>query len=290
LGHRWAETLHPDELERCREIYETAFETRQPFEVEHRLLHRDGDYRWAVTIGVPRYDGAGTFAGYIGTAADITERKLAEEALSSVSRRLIDAHEEERTRIARELHDDINQRLALVSLRLSSGDRDQPIGEVKDEIVNLMADIQALSHGLHPPRLDLLGLEKAAAGFCAEVSARHGLTIDVHFDRIPASLPKEVYLCFYRVLQEALQNVVKHSGSDHADVALSGQVDLVTMTIQDRGAGFELQQAMRGSGLGLTSMRERLKVIGGQLSVESQRGRGTTIRAVAPCRLASPPR
>ena len=137
-----------------------------------------------MTVGVPRYDADGSFVGYIGTGVDITEQKLAEEALSTVSQKLIEAHEEERARIARELHDDINQRLALVSVRLdylkqsppaSAADLDQEIGDGQQEIADLVADIQALSHGLHPARLELLGLERAAAAFCEELSNRHGV-------------------------------------------------------------------------------------------------------------------
>ena len=137
VGQRQADVLHPDEAERCVEVYGKAFEQREPFQMEHRLRRHDGDYGWAVTVGVPRYDVDGSFAGYIGTTVDITERKLAEEALSTVSQRLIEAHEEEGARIARELHDDINQRLALASVRLgylkqsppaSAADLEQEIG------------------------------------------------------------------------------------------------------------------------------------------------------------------
>jgi PAS domain S-box-containing protein len=289
-GHRWAQALHEDELARWREVYEKAFERREPFELEHRLRRHNGEYRWVVTVGVPRYNVDGSFAGYIGTAVDITERKLAEEALSTVSQKLIEAHEEESTRIARELHDDINQRLAVVAMSLdclkqspsaSAADVER-FGEVKQRIADLVSDIQALSHGLHPPKLELLGLEAAAAGFCEELSHRHGITIDVHFENIPKALPPEVSLSLYRVLQEALQNVVKHSASGHARVSLTGQVDTLTMTIQDSGAGFDPHEAMRGPGLGLTSMKERLKVVGGQVSIHSQQGRGTVIHAVAP--------
>ena len=298
LGQRRAEVLHPDEAERCREVYEKAFEQREPFQMEHRLRRHDGEYRWVVTAGVPRYNVDGSFAGYIGTAVDITERKLAEEALSTVSQKLIEAHEEESTRIARELHDDINQRLALVSVRLgylkqsppaSAADLEQEIGEVSQQIADLAADIQALSHGLHPPKLELLGLEAAAAGFCEELSNRHGVTIDVHFENIPTALPPEISLCLYRVLQEALQNVVKHSVSRHAHVSLNGQINTINLTVKDSGAGFDPHEAMRGPGLGLTSMKERLKVVGGQLSIHSQRGRGTMIHAVAPLCLPTKP-
>jgi len=297
LGQRRSEVLHPDEAERYRDVYEKAFGQRQPFQMEHRLRRHDGVYRWVVTAGVPRYDVDGLFVGYIGTAVDITERKLAEEALSTVSQKLIEAHEEESTRIARELHDDVNQRLAVVILRLgclkqgplaSSAGIKQEIGAVSQEIADLSADIQVLSHRLHPGRLELLGLEAAAAGFCGEFSDRHGVTIDVHFENIPKALAPEISLCFYRVLQEALQNVVKHSQSRHAQVSLSGHIDSINLTVQDSGAGFDPHEAMRGPGLGLISMTERLKVIGGQLSIQSQRGRGTMIDAVAP--LCLPPK
>ena len=197
-----ATVLHPDEAERCREVYEKAFEQRVPFQLEHRLRRRDGEYRWVVTAGVPRYNADRSFVGYIGTSVDITERKLAEGILSS--QKLIEAHEEESRRIARELHDDINQRLAVVSMRLgylkegppaSAAEFKQEIGEVGQEIADLAADIQAVSHRLHPAKLEILGLERAAAGFCDELSNRHGVTIDVHIENIPQRSPgKSPYL------------------------------------------------------------------------------------------------
>ena len=287
-----AMVLHPDEAERCREVYEKAFEQRAPFQLEHRLRRHDGEYRWVVTAGVPRYNADGSFVGYIGTSVDITERKLAEGVLSS--QKLIEAHEEESRRIARELHDDINQRLAVMNMRLgyvtqgppaSAADFKREIGEVSQEIADLAADIQAVSHRLHPAKLEILGLEKAAAGFCEELSSRHNLTIDVHFENIPTALPREISLSLYRVLQEALQNVLKHSVSRRAHVSLSCQLDTIKLTIKDSGAGFDPQDAMRGPGLGLTSMKERLKIVGGQLSIHSQLGHGTTVHAVAPLRL-----
>jgi len=298
LGQRQTEVLHPDEAERCREIYLKAFAHREPFQMEHLLRRHDGEYRKAVTTGVPRYDVDGSFAGYIGTAVDITERKLAEEALSTVSQKLIEAHEEESRRIARELHDDINQRLAFVSVRFgylkqsppaSAVELEQAIGGVSHEIADVAAAIQALSHRLHPAKLEFLGLERAAAGFCKELSNRHGVVIDIHCENIPTALPEEISLCLYRVLQEALQNVVKHSVSRHAHVSLHGQIDTISLTVKDSGAGFNPHEAMRGAGLGLTSMKERLKVVGGQLSIHSQRGCGTAIHAVAPLRVPTKP-
>ena len=297
LGLHWTEVLHPDDVERCSDLYENAFDRREPFQVELRLRRHDGEYRWVATVGVPRHNVDGSFAGYIGTAVDITERKLAEEALSTVSRKLIDAHEEECARIARELHDDISQRLALSVVRLDSlkqrppgsrADLEKEVDAVSREIADLASDIQALSHGLHSSKLELLGLETAAAAFCKDLSKRHRAKIDVLFENIPKALPPDISLCLYRVLQEALQNVVKHCVPRHADVSLKGDFTNINLTVADSGAGFDVHEAMRGPGLGLTSMKERLKGVGGQLSIHSQPGRGTMIHAVVPLPTASP--
>ena len=160
-----AMVLHPDEAERCREVYEKAFEHREVFQLEHRLRRQDGEYRWVVTSGVPRYKATGPFVGYIGTSVDITERKLAAAALAS--QKLIRAQEEEKTRIARELHDDISQRIALLGLHLgivkqslpSTADLEQAIGEMDGQLRDLAADVHALSHRLHSPRLEFIGLK-----------------------------------------------------------------------------------------------------------------------------------
>ena len=287
-----AMVLHPDEAERCREVYEKAFEHREAFQLEHRLRRQTGEYRWVVTAGVPRYASNGMFVGYIGTSVDITERKLADAALAS--QKLIRAQEEEKTRIARELHDDISQRITLLSLHLgtlkqsllpATADLDQEIGEMDRQIRDLAADIHALSRRLHSPRLEFIGLKAAVAGFCEELSNQHDVRIDVHFENIPKALPPEISLSLYRVLQEALQNVLKHGVPRSADVSLSGQVNTIDLTVKDSGPGFDPHEAVRGPGLGLTSMRERLKVVGGQLFIHSQRGHGTTIQAVAPLSL-----
>jgi PAS domain S-box-containing protein len=236
-------------------------------------------------------EGATTVDRVACIVQDITERKRAEEALSTVSQRLIEAHEEERTRIARELHDDINQRVGLVAAYLDQWKQSllavapelaQQIEETRDEVEHLGSDIQTLSHRLHSPKLELLGLAATAASLCREVSDRQGVQIDFDTENIPKDVPEEISLCLFRVLQEALQNATKHSGSRHFQVLLLGRSNEVELTVHDSGIGFEPEEAIKGTGLGLTSMKERLKLVDGKLSIDSKPQHGTTIRARVP--------
>jgi len=222
---------------------------------------------------------------------DITERRRAEEALASVSRRLIRAQEEERTWIARELHDDFNQRIALLAMNLETLKQDLPtsngkvtrrIEEARKQTSELASDIEALSHRLHSSKLELQGLIGAARGLCRELSGRHNIEIALYSHDIPKELPQEVALCLFRVLQEALRNAMKHSGVQQFEVSLKGALNEIELTVHDAGTGFDPEKAMSGHGLGLTSMRERLKLVNGQLSIDSRSPRGTTIRARVP--------
>jgi PAS domain S-box-containing protein len=227
----------------------------------------------------------------LSVIADITERKLAEELLAGFSGRLIDAQEAERTRIARELHDDINQRLAMVAVNLKTLRQDLPGSDVKlnrriqdacEQVSGLENDIQALSHRLHSSKLEYLGLEAATASFCAELSGRQDAKIDLRCDAIPEDLPSEVSLCLFRVLQEALHNAVKYSGVGVFEVSLTGSPQEIELKVHDSGVGFDAKVASNGHGLGLTSMRERLKLVGGQLSIDSKPNQGTTVLARVP--------
>jgi PAS domain S-box-containing protein len=284
IGNGWAKGVHPDDLRLCVDTYTKAFDQRERYDIEYRLRRRDGEYRWILATGVSRFSVDNSFAGYIGSAIDVTEHKLAEEALSTVGQKLIEAHEEERTRIARELHDDISQRLALLSGQLAGLKRGRAVlaAEVGNQVADLASDIQALSHRLHPPKLDYLGLAAAAAGFCRELPERHGVEIDFHSENIPKELPREISLCLFRVLQEALQNAIKHSGSRYFQVSLRGSANEVELKVHDSGVGFEPEEALKGRGLGLTSMQERLKLVDGQLSIGSKPQSGTTIQARVP--------
>jgi PAS domain S-box-containing protein len=291
LGDGWLRSLHPDDVERIGSGLDAIWERRERFQVEYRVMRHDGDFRWVIDTGVPRYTGDGTFAGYVGSAVDVTERKLAEAAVSSVSQRLLDAQEEERAHLARELHDDINQRLSLLHLRLDAiasmmpepSDGSHSLDEARDEVAGLVKDVHDLSHRLHPQRLEYLGMAAAASALCDEMAVQHAVAISFHAAPIPDDLSMRGALCLYRVLQEALRNAVKHSGAGAIDVRLDREDDRITLTVQDRGRGFDLE-SKRGVGLGLISMKERLHAVDGELAIDSRPQQGTVILARVPLR------
>jgi PAS domain S-box-containing protein len=291
FGNHWLEGVHPEDLKNCLDIYMRAFDLRESFKMQYRLRRRDGVYRWVSDIGVPRLNLDGSLAGYIGSCLDVTDQKLAEDALSQMGRRLIEAHEEERTWIARELHDDINQRIALLALQLDQGYPGPPssgvevsdhIPQVCQQLIELGKDVHALSHRLHSSQLETLGIVSAARSFCKELCEQKKVEIEFSHEGIPPSLPDEISLCLFRVLQEALQNAVKYSGERHFRVELGGSSEEIQLTVRDSGVGFDQRDAMERHGLGLISMRERLHLVDGEFSIESRPGEGTTIRARVP--------
>ena len=284
LGNGWVEGVHKEDLKRCLKVYSEAFDQRQSFAMEYRVRRNDGEYRWILDTGVPRFNANGSFAGYIGSCLDITDRKLAEEALASVGRRLIEAHEEERTWIARELHDDIVQRVVLLTFELQqtadvTTGLQNHVRQVCRRLNDLAGDIQTLSHRLHSSKLEYLGLVGAAKSFCRELSEQRSVRIEFKHSEVPAAIPKEISLCIFRVLQEALHNAVKHSGDQNFVVEMSGTNDGISLTVSDSGIGFDWQDATNRRGLGLISMRERLRLVNGELSIQSELARGTTVRA-----------
>src|SRR6185369_16802767 len=291
LGDGWLEAVHPDDSNRCLRTYSEAFNRRESFEMHYRVRRKDGEYRWVLADGVPRFNPDGTFAGYIGSCIDITERKLAEESLATIGRRLIEAHETERTWIARELHDDVNQRMALLAIELGRWNQQLPpsavefhdhIHHASQRLSDIAADIQALSHRLHSSKLEYLGLVAAAKSFCNELSEQQKVEIDLSHTAIPRSVPKEISLCLFRVLQETLQNAVKHSGVRDFKVELRGTDGEIQLTVSDLGVGFDPQDALHRRGIGLISMWERIQLIGGEFSINSHPGSGTTIHARVP--------
>lgn len=298
LNNGWTEGVHPEDLDRCMETYGKAFDRRDSFRMQYRLRRYDGEYRWVLDIGVPRFGLDGLLAGYIGSCVDITESKLAEESLAGMGRKLIQAQEQERAWIARELHDDINQQIALLAVELEQWGERLPesqvnlrdgLREFKRRMSDLGADIQALSHHLHSSHLEYLGIAGAASNFCKELSGRQNAEIDFIHEKIPPQLPKEVGLCLFRILQETLHNAVKHSGARRFKVELIGNPGEIQLTVTDRGVGFDPNDAMTHHGLGLISMRERLQMVNGELSISSYKGWGTTVNARVPLKPESIP-
>ncbi|HEV2115273.1 MAG TPA: response regulator, partial [Terriglobales bacterium] len=290
LGDGWMEDVHPEDLPLCFHIYTQAFERREEYRMEYRLRRHDGEYRWVEDRGVPRFAPDGCFSGYIGSCVDITERKAASEALSSVSGRLIEAQELERTRIARELHDDINQRLALLAMdleqlkstRLRSAELRERATQLFNRTSEISADIQGLSHRLHSSKLEYLGIAPAMKGFCAELAEQQEVQITFTHGDVPGTLNNEVSLCLFRILQEGLINAVKHSGAQHFEAQLSCAQGTIRLTIRDQGVGFDPGTAMNSRGLGLISMRERVSLVKGTISIASKPMEGTEIMVSIP--------
>ena len=287
LGNGWAEGVHTEDLKTCLETYKTAFDRREPFQMEYRLCRHDGEYRWIFDYGVPRFNADGSFAGYIGSASDVTDRKLAEEALATINQRLIDAQERERGRIARELHDDISQKLALLLIEIEQlkekpAEIQERVEEIQTRVIAISDDVQSLSHELHPSKLDYLGVVAAIRGLCREIAEKHGVSIEFRDENVPKDLPNAIALCLFRVAQEALHNALKYSGVKHFTVEARGAAEEVQLVVEDMGTGFDLEEVKDRSGLGLVSMQERINIVHGQLSVESQPGEGTRIVASVP--------
>jgi signal transduction histidine kinase len=214
---------------------------------------------------------------------------LAEEALSGMSRKLIQAQEQERSRIARELHDDIAQRLTMLTLQHeelenNAGNDDLRTGiqELRKQVLELLTNVHTMSHQLHSSKLEHLGLLVAAKSFCAEFREREKVEIDFRSHDLPTGVPPETSLCLFRILQQALNNAAKHSGVKQFEVKLWAASDEIHLMVSDFGKGFDVGTALMGRGLGLTSMKERMRLVDGTLSIDSQPNRGTTIHACVP--------
>ncbi|HKE30574.1 MAG TPA: PAS domain S-box protein, partial [Candidatus Angelobacter sp.] len=266
-----------------------------------KVLTRTGEERvweyhnWLHTEGVPS-------PIVRGIAHDVTERiraeqhyilerRHAEERLRQLSSHLVQAQDDERARIARELHDDVNQRLAVLAfhlqelkrLSMTSESHIQKIDTLSNLISDIATDIRKVSHRLHPAVLDFVGLEAGLAEFCDEFAKVNGMNIEFVQHEVPRKLPKQMTLCLYRVAQEAVRNAQKHSGCRQVRVELIGGRNGIRLRVSDSGAGFDAA-SVRGDTLGLVSMTERVRSLGGEFLVESRPGGGTTVEARVPFR------
>jgi PAS domain S-box-containing protein len=217
---------------------------------------------------------------------DITDRIQAEKTLADMTRKLVEAQEQERARIARELHDDINQRLAMLAIELEKLQSNPSEVEVRvrkllNETNEISNDVEALSHELHSSKLQYLGVVAGIRSWCKEFGERQNMEIEFQ-NNIASTLPFETGICLFRILQEALHNIVKHSGVKRVDVRLTEHSNQIHLRVSDSGKGFDVESTMKGKGLGLTSMRERVRLVNGTIAIESKPMGGTTIRVCVP--------
>jgi PAS domain S-box-containing protein len=281
--------IFPDLPDRWKQFHRRALEG-ETLRAEEDRWDREGGTTWLRWEIRPWQNLDGVPGGILIFSEDTTRRKQIEESLSEIPRKLIEAQEQERTRIGRDLHDDIGQRLALLAVELQQlhenslilPDVRRRMGELQKQISGIAADIQSLSHELHSAKLQYLGIAGAMRGFCREFGEQQNVEIDFQTHDLPSPVSPDIALCFFRVLQEALHNSAKYSGVRHFEVRLWGTSDEICLTIGDSGVGFDREGAKTSRGLGLISMEERLKLVKGTLSIESQPKRGTTIHARVP--------
>lgn len=301
LDQGWLAQVHPDDRQLCVEAYTPALNQRASFRFQYRLRRDDGTYRWVIDQGVPFYGGDGRFEGFVGSTIDIHERKLAEDLLresqaileakhrevQQLAGQLLTAHEDERRHLARELHDDLTQRLARIAIDAGLIERGQhadpnALGAIRRELVRMSEDVHALSYRLHPSILDDLGLVEALRTECSRVAHQAHLQVELNADEIPMGIDRDSSLCLFRIAQEALNNVAQHADAVSVKVALGREAQGVRLEVSDDGAGFDPQAPPSHPSLGMASMRERVRVLDGELDVHSAPGHGTTIIARVP--------
>ena len=247
----------------------------------------DGLYRWWALTLAPRFAHDGSVDGCIGVCHDVTSRRHMQATLAELARKLIAAQETERSRIARELHDDLGQQVALLATQLdtlkptSDRQRERELESARDSLHALARSLTNLSRQLHPGKIRLLGVARTLESLCREMGGENGVRIDFVTRRVPRELPEDCGVSLFRVAQEALRNAVKHSGATAIAVRLTATRSHLTLRITDNGKGFD-PLTTQASGIGLLTMRERVELVNGTLTVEPARPHGTTIRVVVP--------
>jgi len=284
-----ASHIHPDDRRRVLSTFRKRTRPAENFELTFRMIGSDGRVAWVQNLVsvMPENGVSGRMHGFM---IDISERKRVEETLKLLGSRLIAAQEEERKRIARELHDDLNQRMAVLSIELEQ--LSQKIGKslglgkrvhkIQLQAQEISSDLHRLSYKLHPSKLDHLGLAAAVKSLCDELSLSGKLKVHFHQSGVPADLPKDVTLCLFRIAQETLRNCVKHSGAEFVQLLLTKTNHAIRLSISDNGCGFDRRSDLMDKGLGFISMHERLRLVGGEIKICSEPQRGTRIDVLVP--------
>ena len=222
--------------------------------------------------------------------------KVATDRQMQLSSMLINAEEQERSRVASELHDDFSQRVAILALGLENAEEATPAGfgdvhkrlrELIDSTIQLGEDLHSLSHRLHSSTIESLGLVPAVTSLCEEFTTRQGIRVDFTSDDIPRLVDRDAALCVFRIVQEALRNVRKYSGAKEAEVDLQMSGDRLEVRVRDQGGGFDLATLRENAGLGIRSMEERARLLGGRFEIHSESGKGTRVTASVPVKPAA---
>ena len=290
--------VHQDDRDRLTQVIQNTVRDNSEFFCEYRISLPDGSSRWMSARGRTQQDALGKTIGLMGAAVDISARKQMEESLleseqnlRSLTGRLINAQEEERSRIARELHDDITQRLAVLAIEIgnlellpaaSQTQWKSEVGTVKNNLIKVSEDIHAISRKLHPSIIDDLGLVKAIQSESAAFTKREGVEVTFRHEAVPEKLPKDISLALFRVIQESLRNITRHSQAKNVYIFVSNSDNTINLSISDSGVGFDQQLVQNKAGLGLVSMRERVHLVGGTISFDSEPGEGTVINVSVP--------
>ena len=271
---------------------------------ESTWVRKDGSHRLIAWSSVAHRAADGSLARVIGTGVDITQRKLTEDALRQsqeelrrLTANLFATQEEERKRLARELHDDVNQRMAMLANEVSLLERDLPgstepvrnqLRSLRERVEQLSDDLRRAAHQLHPSALEHFGLVTALESYCPDFSKLHPIQLKFTHRGVPEAIPFDLSLCLYRVAQECLHNVAKHSGASEATLALRGDKAGLLLSVIDKGRGFDPDMVADQGGLGIVGIRERVRLVGGSVSIDSRPGSGTRIDVRVPLDKAAP--
>ena len=279
--------VHPQDREILVNNLHRAIESRGVYAAQYRIRLRNGSTRWISSYGRVECNDAGKPVVVRGASLDITDQKAAEEVALELSGKLIGAHEDERSRLARELHDDLSQQIAYLAIRLETIAGDEAIkGQIREltpAVKKLATTVHRISHELHPAKLQQLGLEISIHSFCEETKLASGLDVEFSSENVPTDIPDNIALCLYRIVQESLQNTIRHSGATYAEIELSTDGDhRLALTVTDNGKGFDTQAPPSKTSLGIISMRERVRSVNGTINITSAPDQGTTIRVIVP--------
>jgi PAS domain S-box-containing protein len=290
-GAEFTRLVHPDDRTRIAAAIVDARQNKKLYAEEFRVLQPDGTVRWLGARGQFYYARDGNPERMLGVSLDITKRKLAEEAISSMNRRVIEAEERERERVAKDLHENIGQRLALLAIAIEQLKNEfphqaveiiDPMDAVWRKTLGILTDVKASAHELYSPRLEYLGIAAVMKTFCEEFAERKSVEIDFRSQGFTNPVLADVSICLFRVLQEALHNGVMHSGVKKFSVKLWGESDEIHLRVSDSGVGFDLGTARGGRGLGLVRIEQRIKLVEGTSWIDSQPQKGTTIQVSVP--------